>query len=326
MLFNSLMYLLFLACAVAGSWSLVRWPGWRLVFLFLASCLFYMAWQPRFVLLILGSTVWDFTVARGLSRTPDERRWLRRLLLLASVGMNLTLLCYFKYLNFFVQSFCEAARAVGFGWTAPVWDIVLPVGISFYTFQTMSYCIDVYRREIPAETNLVRFLTFSTFFPQLVAGPIVRAQELLPQLAKPPTIERADVSEGLYRIARGLAKKVAIADFLALNLVDRVFSQPHLYSSAEVLVGLVAYTLQIYCDFSGYSDVAIGSARLLGYRLPENFLRPYLARSVAEFWRRWHMTLSAWLRHYVFFPLGGSRGSIWRAHRDRKSTRLNSSH
>jgi alginate O-acetyltransferase complex protein AlgI len=315
-LFNSLLYLVFLAVAVIGSWLLVRRQALRLAFLLVASCLFYMAWNPVFILLILGSTCWDFTVARLIERTPDVQKVQRRLLLLASVGMNLTLLCYFKYLNFFLQSFDASMRALGWDPAIPVFAIVLPVGISFYTFQTMSYCIDVYRREIPAEKNLLRFALFSTFFPQLVAGPIVRAQVFLPQLHRMPTLSQEDVGEGLFRIARGLAKKVVIADYLAVNLVDRVFSQPHVYSSAEVLVGLYAYTLQIYCDFSGYTDVAIGSARLLGYRLPENFMRPYRARTVAEFWRRWHMTLSSWLRHYVFFPLGGSKGPLWKAQRN----------
>lgn len=316
MLFNSVLYLVFLAAAVGVSWALVRHAAWRMLFLFLMSCWFYMAYEPRFIFLILGSTVYDFTIAQLLDRTPDSQPTKRKLLLAASVGVNLSLLCYFKYLNFFVQSAVQAAQAVGLGWTAPIWDIALPVGISFYTFQTMSYNIDVYRREVPAEKNLLRFALFSTFFPQLVAGPIVRPHHFLPQLHRTPTLTVDDVSYALFRICKGLFKKVVVADYLAVNLVDRVFSQPSLYSGAEVLVGLYAYTMQIYCDFSGYSDIAIGSARLLGYHLPENFLRPYAARTVAEFWRKWHMTLSTWLRHYVFFPLGGSRGSVWIAHRN----------
>lgn len=316
MLFNSLLYLLFLATAGTVSWSLVRWQAYRFAFLLAASCLFYMAWNPLFIFLILGSTCWDFTVARLIESTPDEQKAKRRLLLLASVGMNLALLCYFKYLNFFVQSVAGALRLLHFDAHIALLDIVLPVGISFYTFQTMSYCIDVYRREIPAEKSLLRFALFSTFFPQLVAGPIVRAHKFLPQLHRTPTLDSDDVSEGLFRIARGLFKKVVVADFLAINLVDRVFSQPHIFSSVEILIGLYAYTMQIYCDFSGYTDVAIGSARLLGYRLPENFMRPYRAKTVAEFWRKWHMTLSTWLRHYVFFPLGGSRGTMWQTHRN----------
>ena len=315
-LFSSVMYILFLAVAVLGSWLLVRWRLLRFAFLLGASCLFYMAWNPLFIFLILGSTCWDYTVARLIEDTPDNLVWRRKFLMFCSVGMNLTLLCYFKYLNFFLQSFSTAAQTLGWHGAIPVLDIVLPVGISFYTFQTMSYCIDVYRREIPAETSLLKFALFSTFFPQLVAGPIVRAHKFLPQLHRSPTLTRQDVGEGLFRITKGLAKKVIIADFFAINLVDRVFTNPRVYSSAEILVALYAYTMQIYCDFSGYTDVAIGSARLLGYRLPENFLRPYSSRTVAEFWRKWHMTLSTWLRHYVFFPLGGSRGPMWKTHRN----------
>lgn len=322
MLFNSVLYLYFLALAVFGSWLLVRWKYTRLAMLAGFSCVFYaaacvtMGLSPKFLLLILSSTCWDYTVARLLEAAPGKATIRRRLLLLASVGMNLTLLCYFKYLNFFLQNFAVVAQSVGWNLLIPVFKIVLPVGISFYTFQTMSYCIDVYRREIQAERNFLRFLLFSTFFPQLVAGPIVRAHKLLPQLREPPTLNADEVSDAVFRITRGLAKKVVVADFLAVNLVDRVFSHPNLYTSAETWIALYAYTMQIYCDFSGYTDVAIGSAQLLGYKLPENFNRPYQARSVADFWRRWHMTLSTWLRHYVFFPLGGSRGSIWLAHRN----------
>ena len=322
MLFNSVLYLYFLTVAVFGSWLLIRWQTARFVLLVAMSCTFYaaacvgMGITPKFLGLILASTCWDYSIARFLESTPDSARFRRKVLLLCSVGMNLTLLCYFKYLNFFLQSFVSAAHSLGADFAIPIFSIVLPVGISFYTFQTMSYCIDVYRREIPAERNFLRFVLFSTFFPQLVAGPIVRAHKLLPQLREVPQLSEDDISDAVFRIVRGLCKKVMIADFLAVNLVDRVFSHPNLYTSAEVWIGLYAYTMQIYCDFSGYTDVAIGSARLLGYHLPENFHRPYQARSVADFWRRWHMTLSTWLRHYVFFPLGGSRGPMWKAHRN----------
>ncbi len=322
MLFTSVLYCLFLAVAVFGSWLLIRQQSLRFAFLLVASCVFYasacfgLGIHPAFLLLILGSTCWDFSIARLLEATDVSQIWRRRALLIGSVGMNLALLCYFKYLNFFLDNVGAVLHLLHWDVALPTIRTVLPIGISFYTFQTMSYCIDVYRKEIPAEKSLLRFALFSTFFPQLVAGPIVRAHKFLPQLHKTPSLSVDDVSEGLFRIGRGLAKKILIADFLAVNLVDRVFSQPRLYSSAEILVGLYAYTLQIYCDFSGYTDVAIGSARLLGYQLPENFMRPYRARTVAEFWRRWHMTLSTWLRHYVFFPLGGSRGSPWLAHRN----------
>ncbi|MSP91972.1 MAG: MBOAT family protein [Myxococcales bacterium] len=316
MLFNSQLYLVFLAAVTALAWALARWHGVRLLWLLLASCVFYMAWDPRFIVLLLGAATWDWAVARRIEATPVARPGARKAWLACSLGLNLSVLGYFKYTNFFLQSVGEGLRACGIEAVLPVYDIVLPVGVSFFTFQAMAYAIDVYRSEIAAEQSLSRYLLFATFFPQMVAGPITRAHVLMPQLRAPARVDRADVSDALFRIGKGLAKKVIIADYLAVNVVDRVFSQPHLYSSAEVWVGLYAYSLQIYADFSGYTDIAIGSARLLGYRLPENFARPYRARSVAEFWRRWHITLSGWLRHYVFFPLGGSKGPAWRAHRN----------
>ncbi len=316
MLFNSLLYMVFLAVVVAGFWLLLRWRWGRALWLLVASCLFYMAWDPRYILLILGAATWDWAMGRVLDATPVDKPLRRKLIMLGSVGINLGLLCYYKYLGFFVENAVAGLNLLGLELVAPAIKVALPVGISFFTFQSMAYVIDVYRREMPAERNLLRFFLFATFFPQLVAGPISRAHILLPQLHRTPKLDHDDVSEALFRIAKGLVKKVAIADWLALNLVDRVFSQPHLYSGPEILIGLYAYTLQIYCDFSGYTDVAIGSARLLGVRLPENFDRPYRARTVAEFWRKWHITLSTWLRHYVFFPLGGSKGSVWMAHRN----------
>lgn len=316
MLFNSLLYMVFLAIVVAVYWAVVRWRWGRIAWLLVVSCLFYMAWDPRYIALILGAAAWDWGMARVLDRTPDERPVLRKALMLGSISVNLGLLCYYKYLGFFAENAVLALRAAGLDIAIPALKVALPVGISFFTFQSMAYVIDVYRKELPAERNLLRFWTFATFFPQLVAGPISRAHILLPQIHRTPRLRPDDVGDALYRIAKGLIKKVIIADWLAVNLVDRVFSNPGVYSGAEVMIGLYAYTLQIYCDFSGYTDVAIGSAKLLGIQLPENFLRPYRARTVAEFWRRWHITLSTWLRHYVFFPLGGSRGAVWKAHRN----------
>lgn len=316
MLFNSLLFVFFLVAAVLGSWALLRAKALRLGFLLLASWLFYMSWDPRFIGLILLSTVVDFVAARAIEDTPDDQPGRRKAWLWLSLVSNLGLLGYFKYTNFFLQSAAGVGRALGLDAAIPIFEITLPVGISFYTFQTLSYTIDVWRRQIPAERSLLRFALYVCFFPQLVAGPIVRASDFLPQLHRPVRINVDDVGHGLFRIARGLVKKVVIADHLAVNLVDRCFTSPDVYTSAELMVALYAYTMQIYCDFSGYSDVAIGAARLLGYKLPENFDRPYIATTVAGFWRRWHITLSGWLRYYVFFPLGGSRGSVWRAHRN----------
>ncbi|MCG8557372.1 MAG: MBOAT family protein [Proteobacteria bacterium] len=312
MLFNSLDYLLFLLLAVCGYWFLARVKLLRLLFVFGCSCVFYTAWSPRYVVLILGSVLLDYTAARAIhaSSTPRVRRfWLG-----ASLAGNLGLLGVFKYFNFFATAFADGLGLVGLHVTAPYLDVLLPVGISFYTFQTISYTVDVYRGELKPTRNLLEFAFYVTFFPQLVAGPIVRATEFLPQLRSSAALQSGLVGEGMFLIATGLLKKVAVADYLAVNLVDRVFDDPSAYSAAEVMVGLYGYTLQIYCDFSGYTDVARGSAMLFGLRLPENFDRPYAATSPADFWRRWHMTLSSWLRDYLYFPLGGSRVHPLRAY------------
>ncbi len=331
MLFNSLDYIAFLALTLLGFWALRRFgperdaiepdpahpedgkrhvfakhTGLRLAFLFLASCVFYMAWNPTYIALILGSTVLDYVV--GLAIAGSERPWRRKAWLLVSLTGNLGLLGVFKYYNFF-------AGAVGDGLTRlfhvdlhlPVLNVLLPVGISFYTFQTLSYSIDIYRGRLKPTRDFLQFASYVTFFPQLVAGPIVRAAEFLPQIERPPWLTRKRVGEALFLIGLGLAKKIIFADFISVNLVDRVFDDPAAFTSAEVVLGLYGFTLQIYADFSGYTDVARGSGMLFGFDLPENFDRPYQARNVAEFWRRWHMTLSTWLRDYLYFPLGGSR-------------------
>jgi len=312
MYFNSLDYLLFLVLAVGGFWLLSRTQLLRLAFLLLASCAFYMAWNPAYIVLILGSTVLDYSVGLALGKVQNERR--RRYLLWLSLGGNLGLLGVFKYFNFFNQAASDSLSLFGVHFTPAHLDVLLPVGISFYTFQTLSYTIDVYRKRIEPTRTFVQFALFVTFFPQLVAGPIVRASELLPQLSLRPRLTSAQVGNGLFLILTGMVKKIAFADYVAVNLVDRIFEDPGAYTAAEVLLGLYGYTLQIYCDFSGYTDVARGSAMLMGYCLPENFDRPYQSKSPAEFWRRWHMTLSAWLRDYLYFPLGGSRGTPLRAY------------
>ncbi|MGD8859335.1 MAG: MBOAT family protein [Myxococcales bacterium] len=310
--FHSLDYLAFLALAVCGYWLLVRHNVLRLALVFVASCVFYMAWNPAYIVLILGSTVLDYTV--GLRIAASSSQPVRRAWLLASLVGNLGLLGVFKYYNFFASATADVAALFGLQIVPAHLDVLLPVGISFYTFQTLSYTIDVYRGRLEPTRNFLRFASFVTFFPQLVAGPIVRASELLPQLARRPVLGRHAVGDAAFLIATGLIKKIVFADYLAVNLVDRVFETPSAYSSAEVMLALYGYTLQIYCDFSGYTDVARGSAKLFGLELPENFDRPYQATSPAEFWRRWHMTLSTWLRDYLYFPLGGSRVGPVRAY------------
>ncbi len=314
MLFNSLDYILFLGIAVAGFWLLARHAQLRIVFVFVASCLFYMAWHPAYIVLILGSTLVDYVVGLRIHATdaPKARkRWL-----IVSLVSNLGLLGLFKYFNFASQATADVL-GLFFGveiQSPPFLDVLLPVGISFYTFQTLSYTIDIYRRKLEPTRNFFQFAFFVTYFPQLVAGPIVRASQLLPQLQRKITLRDEQVTQGLFLVATGMVKKVVIADYLSVNLVDRIFDQPELYSAAEVVIALYGFTMQIYCDFSGYTDVARGSAKLMGLELPENFDRPYQSASPAEFWRRWHITLSTWLRDYLYFPLGGSRVGPVRAY------------
>jgi len=313
-LFNSLDYILFLGIAVAGFWLLARHAQLRIVFVFVLSCLFYMAWHPAYIVLILGSTLIDYVAGLRIHATDDEK--IRKRWLVTSLVSNLGLLGVFKYFNFTSQATADVLNLL-FGIeidTPPFLDVLLPVGISFYTFQTLSYTIDIYRRKIEPTRSFFQFAFFVTYFPQLVAGPIVRASELLPQLQRKIVLRDEQVTQGLFLIATGMVKKVAIADYLSVNLVDRIFDQPELYSAVEVVIALYGFTMQIYCDFSGYTDVARGSAKLMGLELPENFDRPYQSASPAEFWRRWHMTLSTWLRDYLYFPLGGSRAGPIRAY------------
>ena len=314
MLFSSLDYIVFLGLAVLGFWMLAGRPQLRMAFLFFASCLFYMAWHPAYIALILTSIVVDFVVGARIHASADPRA--RKAWLIVSLVANLGLLGVFKYFNFASQATADVLHLL-FGITIehpPFLDVLLPVGISFYTFQTLSYTIDIYRRKLEPTRSFFQFAVFVTYFPQLVAGPIVRASQLLPQLAGKITLRTEQVTQGLFLIATGLVKKVAIADYLSVNLVDRVFDQPELYTTAEVVVALYGFTMQIYCDFSGYTDCARGSAKLMGLELPENFDRPYQSASPAEFWRRWHITLSTWLRDYLYYPLGGSRVGPLRAY------------
>ncbi|MDB3935099.1 MBOAT family protein [Granulosicoccus sp.] len=265
-----------------------------------------MSWYWQYAGLIALSTIVDYRIGLALAREKEQNR--RKLLLIASLGLNLGLLALFKYFNFFSASISDVLTTIGVPVDTLRLDLLLPVGISFYTFQTLSYTIDVYRRKIPTEHSLLKFATYVAFFPQLVAGPIVRASEFLPQLNAPDIDRRADVSGGLRLVFIGLFKKIVIADLLAFLIVDEVFANPAAFSSLDLMVGLYAYAFQIYCDFSGYSDIAIGIALMIGFRLPRNFNKPYLASSPSDFWRRWHITLSEWLRDYLYISLGGNRG------------------
>jgi D-alanyl-lipoteichoic acid acyltransferase DltB (MBOAT superfamily) len=308
-LFNSLEYLIFLSVVFLLFWGLVRLRLARVVLLFVASYLFYISWNPAYILLIAGSTLLDYLCGGLIDRTDDPRR--RKLYLFFSVAGNLGLLGYFKYANFFWRSGRDLAGLLGLDVASlpASFDILLPAGISFYTFASMSYTLDIYRREIRACRDLLEYALYVAFFPQLVAGPIVRAREFLPQLETRPALSLERAGGALFLILKGMLKKVVIADYLAVNLVDRVYDNPSWYSSGEVAVAIFAYSLQIYYDFSAYTDIARGSALLFGFELPENFRRPYQSQNVAEFWQRWHMTLSRWIRDYLYISLGGSRGT-----------------
>lgn len=284
----------------------------RVTLIFVLSCAFYMAWQAYYVWLILASTCLDYFVGLHLPRTEKQGR--KRALLALSLVGNLGMLFTFKYYNFFAGEISGFLADADMHASLPLLKAALPVGISFYTFQTLSYTIDVYRGTLKPARDFITFAAFVSYFPQLVAGPIVRASELLPQLQSKPRVSREQISDGLFLIATGLVKKFAIADYLALGIVDRVFVEPEKFTALEVVVALYAFTMQLYCDFSGYTDVARGSAKLMGFEMPKNFDRPYQATNPAEFWRRWHMTLSRWLRDYLYFPLGGSRKGPVRAY------------
>jgi len=271
--------------------------------LLLASTVFYGWWDWRFLALIALSILIDYTVGRALGAATGLRR--RKVLLGVSLAVNLGLLGFFKYAGFFVESF-RAAFSLGISSGFDMLDIVLPVGISFYTFQTLSYTIDVYRRKLTPSNSLLDFATFVSFFPQLVAGPIERATRLLPQFQAMREFHSGEAADGLRQMLWGFFKKLVVANNCAL-LADQAFAAPESFSAPTLLVGLLAFTFQIYADFSGYSDIAIGTARLFGVSLSQNFANPYFARTIPDFWRRWHISLSTWFRDYVYIPLGGSR-------------------
>ncbi len=308
MLFSSPRFFLFVAVLLCLLALPIR-NGRKLHILALGSCFFYAAWDVRYLALLLLISVIDYVCAAHIAASNDERK--RRALVLVSIVTNLSILGYFKYANFFVDNL-NAVLALR-GIRIQKLDILLPAGISFYTFKTMSYTIDVYRRRISPVRTLLDYTMFVTFFPELIAGPIVRASVFLPQLSRPLGPNRERLAHGASLFILGLTKKVVLADRFAV-VSDAVFAQPTQYSSLTVWLGVLAYALQIYCDFSGYSDMAIGTAKMFGYDLPENFDMPYLSGDITDFWRRWHMTLSAWLRDYLYIPLGGNRGGATRTY------------
>ena len=320
--FLELGFWVFFALVLLGFASLERKLALRNAYLMLVSWFFYYHTSQWYVVLLIFTTSVDFGVAHALHRS--DKPWLRKLLLALSVVSNLGVLFFFKYAYFAADVWNDLT---GLSWNpTPFWAgwsnanlgtdfvedmILLPVGISFYTFQCLSYTIDVYRRNLIPVARFTDFAFYVSFFPQLVAGPIVRASDFVPQLYQPYRVTRAQFGLGLFWVVNGLLKKVILADFLAVHLVDRIFSQPTLYTGWENALGLLAYTMQVYADFSGYTDIAIGIALWMGFTLAQNFNSPYKASSVGEFWKRWHMSLSSWLKDYLYIPLGGNRsGSV----------------
>lgn len=345
MVFNSVTFLVF--CVIFFVLYFHTRGRVRTWICLLASYLFYGWWDWRFLSLIVFSTVMDWFFGLWIAQMdePEATRertrtgspvlqwmgrwsnranalgWSRSTVLTFSMVMNLGFLGVFKYLNFFIASFTELVRSLGMQPSDLTLRIILPVGISFYTFQSMSYTIDVYRKELRWEPSLLKFATFIALFPQLVAGPIVRASDFLYQMTEDKKLDWQRMYSGLGRVLWGFFKKVAIADSIA-PFVDQVFQAPQSFSAAHLSLGVVFYSFQIYCDFSGYSDIAIGLARMMGYDFPENFRTPYFSKNFSEFWTRWHISLSSWLRDYLYIPLGGNRGGKYFTYRNNMLTML----
>jgi alginate O-acetyltransferase complex protein AlgI len=315
--FQTQAFLVFCAVVLAAYWLLPRkWNTARVWLLVVASFHFYAAWNAGLALLVTGTTIADYLLARLMDRC--DRRPLRRAIMFASIGMNLGILCYFKYRGFFLNELHDALTQLGVPTDYDKFDLrnlLIPFGISFYTFEAISYAVDVFRRKIKAERSLPHFMLFILFFPHLVAGPIVRAGDFLRQAHRVKRWNWLRVQVGVQLFLLGVFKKLAIADRMAV-FSDPVFANPEVHNSSAVWLAVLAYALRIYCDFSGYSDMALGTAHLFGFRLTQNFNMPYLAANVSEFWRRWHISLSTWLRDYLYIPLGGNRGSAWQTNRN----------
>ncbi len=307
MLFNSLQFLIFFPLVVAAYFLLPYRFRWML--LLGASYYFYMCWKPEYALLLMLSTVIDYYTGIQMGKAASRRQ--RKFYLGLSLSSNLGILLLFKYFNFLNASARAAFDHINVFYNVPMFELLLPVGISFYTFQTLSYSIDVYRGSIEPEKHLGMFALYVTFFPQLVAGPIERSTNLLPQFYRQHNVDRHRIIDGLKIMLWGFFKKIVIADRLAVY-VNQAYNHPADASGINLLIATYFFALQIYCDFSGYSDIAIGAAKVMGFDLMENFRQPYLSKSIAEFWQRWHISLSTWFKDYLYIPLGGNRVAKWR--------------
>lgn len=317
MIFNSLTFLAFIAIFLP-IYFLLKGKA-RLFWSLLGSYIFYGWWDWRFLGLIFLSTLVDYWLGIKIEQENEDKRRYR--MMVFSCTLNLAFLGFFKYFDFFITSFAEMLTSLGLKANVHTLGIILPVGISFYTFQSMSYTIDVYRRHLAPEHNFLRYATFVAFWPQLVAGPIVRASDFLPQFQKDHAFDWDRVITGTGRVLWGFFKKCAVADSLA-PFVDQVFQEPNGFPPINLFIGIIFYSFQIYCDFSGYSDIAIGFARILGFDFNENFKTPYFSQNFSEFWQRWHISLSSWLRDYLYIPLGGNRGGKMATYKNNMLTML----
>ena len=304
MLFNSLEYLFFLPLVFIIYWSLKNNVKYQNIFLLFSSYFFYSLWDYRFLLLILISSITDFTLGKLIYLKKEKL--LKKKFLFLSIFINIGILFLFKYYNFFIDSFVEIFNYLNININIHSLNLILPVGISFYTFQTLSYTLDIYNNKIKPSDSIINFFTFVAFFPQLVAGPIEKASRLLPQINQRRVFNYNQTVDGLRQILWGLFKKVVIADNCAL-FVNAIFDDPLSHNGLLLIVGVILFSFQIYGDFSGYSDIAIGTSKLFGITLMQNFANPYFSRNISEFWRRWHISLSSWFRDYLYIPLGGSR-------------------
>lgn len=319
MLFNSFTFAIFLPLVLVVYYLLGRRLSTQNIWLLVASYFFYAWWDWRFLSLLLGATLVAYLCGAAIAKSNDPL--VRRTYLLVAIGINVAVLGYFKYYNFFKENLVDLLSLFGVVAESRVLDIVLPVGISFFVFQGLSYVIDVYRRDIEPVRSFLDFAVFKAYFPQLVAGPIERAGHMMPQFQSTRVVSPEQVSSGIFMILWGLFKKVVIADNL-VTIVDPVFANYSVQSGADLAIGILAFTFQIYCDFSGYTDIARGIAKLMGIELVLNFNLPYFAANPSDFWRRWHISLSRWLRDYVYIPMGGGRGSRLNVARNLAATML----